>query len=72
MAVLAFPPREMRGAAVRLALEPPDLGAYDWVVVTSAPGVWHLLDRVGTPDRSSPTAANCQPPNCFPRAKGNS
>ena len=40
-----------------LPFEPPDLGAYDWVVVTSTPGVWHLLDRVGTPDRSVRWAA---------------
>jgi uroporphyrinogen-III synthase len=29
-----------------LAFEPPDLAAYDWVVVTSAAGVRYLLDRV--------------------------
>ena len=40
-----------------LPFEPPDLGVYDWVVVTSAPGVWHLLDRVGTPNRSVRWAA---------------
>jgi len=29
-----------------LPFEPPDLAAYDWVVVTSAAGARHLLDRL--------------------------
>ena len=32
-----------------LPFEPPDLGAYDWVVVTSAAGVRHLLERAERP-----------------------
>jgi uroporphyrinogen-III synthase len=40
-----------------LSFETPDLGAYDWVVVTSAAGVRHLLDRVADVDENVRWAA---------------
>ncbi|MBO0687202.1 MAG: uroporphyrinogen-III synthase, partial [Candidatus Dormibacteraeota bacterium] len=40
-----------------LAFDPPDLGAYDWAVVTSAAGVRRLLERVPPPPPSLRWAA---------------
>jgi uroporphyrinogen-III synthase len=44
-------------ATEAIPFEPPDLRAYDWVVVTSPTGVRHLLDRVASPGKTLRWAA---------------